>query len=126
MRPPTPSISPLPPPDPLPFWYGPPPPPPPVAPRRPVVDRTAPPEELESIAEPEQLRIEPVEGQYTLPSVGVLRPGDPPKKSSKANEAAIEAITGVLEQFNIDAVVTSFTRGPTVTRSRSEERRVGT
>src|SRR3712207_8808355 len=70
MRPPTPSISPLPPPDPLPFWYEPPPPPPPVAPRRPVVDRTAPPEELEPITEPEQLRIEPVEGQYTLPSVG--------------------------------------------------------
>jgi S-DNA-T family DNA segregation ATPase FtsK/SpoIIIE len=85
-----------------------------------VVDRTAPVEELEPIAEPEQLRIEPVEGQYRLPSVGVLRPGDPPKKSSKANEAAIEAITGVLEQFNIDAVVTSFTRGPTVTRYEIE------
>jgi S-DNA-T family DNA segregation ATPase FtsK/SpoIIIE len=97
------------------------PPPPPVPTRRPaVVDRTAPVEELEPIAEPEQLRIEPVEGQYTLPSVGVLRPGDPPKKSSKANEAAIEAITGVLEQFNIDAVVTSFTRGPTVTRYEIE------
>jgi S-DNA-T family DNA segregation ATPase FtsK/SpoIIIE len=97
------------------------PPPPPVPTRRPaVVDRTAPVEELQSIAEPEQLRIEPVEGQYRLPSVGVLRPGDPPKKSSKANEAAIEAITGVLEQFNIDAVVTSFTRGPTVTRYEIE------
>jgi S-DNA-T family DNA segregation ATPase FtsK/SpoIIIE len=97
------------------------PPPPPVPTRRAaVVDRTAPVEELEPITEPEQLRIEPVEGQYTLPSVGVLRPGDPPKKSSKANEAAIEAITGVLEQFNIDAVVTSFTRGPTVTRYEIE------
>ncbi|MGY1591895.1 DNA translocase FtsK [Geodermatophilus sp. SYSU D00708] len=97
------------------------PPPPPVPTRRPpVVDRTAPPEELEPITEPEQLRIEPVEGQYTLPSVNVLRAGDPPKKGSKANEAAIEAITGVLEQFNIDAVVTSFTRGPTVTRYEIE------
>ncbi|MEU2348594.1 DNA translocase FtsK [Modestobacter sp. NPDC049651] len=91
------------------------------APRRPaVVDRTAPPEELEPITEPEQLRIEPVEGQYTLPSVSVLRAGDPPKKQSKANDAAIEAITGVLEQFNIDAAVTSFTRGPTVTRYEIE------
>ncbi|WP_072919334.1 DNA translocase FtsK [Geodermatophilus obscurus] len=97
------------------------PPPPPVPARRPaVVDRTAPVEELEPIAEPEQLRIEPVEGQYTLPSVGVLRAGDPPKKGSAANDAAIEAITGVLEQFNIDAAVTSFTRGPTVTRYEIE------
>ncbi|MGY1635945.1 DNA translocase FtsK [Geodermatophilus sp. SYSU D00742] len=93
---------------------------PPPAPRRPVVDRTAPQEDLEPITEPEQLRIEPVEGEYTLPSVSVLRPGDPPKKGSKANDAAIEAITGVLEQFNIDAAVTSFTRGPTVTRYEIE------
>jgi DNA segregation ATPase FtsK/SpoIIIE, S-DNA-T family len=97
------------------------PPPPPVPARRPaVVDRTAPAEDLPPIEEPQQLRIEPVEGQYTLPSVGVLRPGDPPKKGSKANDAAIEAITGVLEQFNIDAAVTSFTRGPTVTRYEIE------
>ncbi|MGY1762582.1 DNA translocase FtsK [Geodermatophilus sp. SYSU D00779] len=97
------------------------PPPPPVPARCPaVVDRTAPPEDLPPIEEPEQLRIEPVEGQYTLPSVGVLRAGDPPKKGSKANDAAIEAITGVLEQFNIDAAVTSFTRGPTVTRYEIE------
>ncbi|RBY80657.1 cell division protein FtsK [Geodermatophilus sp. TF02-6] len=93
---------------------------PPPARRPAVVDRTAPPEELPPIEEPEQLRIEPVEGQYTLPSVSVLRPGDPPKKGSKANDAAIEAITGVLEQFNVDAVVTSFTRGPTVTRYEIE------
>ncbi|MDP9428834.1 MAG: DNA translocase FtsK [Actinomycetota bacterium] len=97
------------------------PPLPPVPARRPaVVDRTAPPEELEPIPEPEQLRIEPVEGQYTLPSVSVLRPGDPPKKNSTATEAATDAITGVLEQFNVDAAVTSFTRGPTVTRYEIE------
>jgi S-DNA-T family DNA segregation ATPase FtsK/SpoIIIE len=98
-----------------------PPPLPPVPARRPaVVDRTAPAEELEPVTEPEQLRIEPMEGQYTLPSVGVLRPGDPPKKNSKATEAATEAITSVLEQFNVDAAVTSFTRGPTVTRYEIE------
>jgi S-DNA-T family DNA segregation ATPase FtsK/SpoIIIE len=94
-------------------------PPVPVA-RPPVVDRTTPPEELEPITEPEQLRIQPVEGDYILPSVTMLRPGTPPRQRSKANDVAIEAITGVLEQFNVDAVVTSFTRGPTVTRYEIE------
>jgi S-DNA-T family DNA segregation ATPase FtsK/SpoIIIE len=94
---------------------------PPVPVARPMpVDRTAPPEELEPIAEPEQLRIQPVEGDYVLPSVTMLRPGTPPRARSKSNDVAIEAITGVLEQFNIDAAVTGFTRGPTVTRYEVE------
>jgi S-DNA-T family DNA segregation ATPase FtsK/SpoIIIE len=88
--------------------------------RPPIVDRTAPPEDLPPITEPEQLAIQPVEGNYSLPPLSVLRPGTPPRARSKANDVAIEAITGVLEQFNVDAVVTSFTRGPTVTRYEIE------
>ncbi|MGR7023334.1 DNA translocase FtsK 4TM domain-containing protein [Geodermatophilus sp. URMC 62] len=90
------------------------------APRPPVVDRTAPPEDLEPVTEPEQLRIEPVEGEYTLPSVSLLRPGTPPRKESQANNVVVEAIRGVLEQFTIDADVTGYTRGPTVTRYEVE------
>src|SRR3954454_611580 len=94
---------------------------PPVPVARPMpVDPTAPPEELEPITEPEQLRIQPVEGDYVLPSVTMLRPGTPPRARSKSNDVAIEAITGVLEQFNIDAAVTGFTRRPTVTRYEVE------
>ncbi|MBP2323972.1 S-DNA-T family DNA segregation ATPase FtsK/SpoIIIE [Kibdelosporangium banguiense] len=61
-----------------------------------------------------------VEGDYQLPPPSLLEEGDVPKTRSRANDTMIEAITGVLEQFSIDAQVTGFTRGPTVTRYEVE------
>ncbi|AOS62685.1 S-DNA-T family DNA segregation ATPase FtsK/SpoIIIE [Actinoalloteichus hymeniacidonis] len=61
-----------------------------------------------------------VEGDYRLPPAELLKAGDPPRARSKANESMIEAIGGVLEQFSINAQVTGFTRGPTVTRYEVE------
>ncbi|MFS8102963.1 DNA translocase FtsK [Lentzea alba] len=66
------------------------------------------------------MAVRAVEGSYQLPPPNVLKDGDAPKTRSKANDQMIEAITGVLDQFSIDAQVTGFTRGPTVTRYEVE------
>ncbi|MFC6005530.1 DNA translocase FtsK [Angustibacter luteus] len=57
---------------------------------------------------------------YTLPGNEILAPGSPHKARSAANDRVVEALSGVLEQFDIDAQVTGFTRGPTVTRYEVE------
>ncbi|HSE70028.1 MAG TPA: DNA translocase FtsK [Nocardioidaceae bacterium] len=57
---------------------------------------------------------------YSLPANEVLKPGSVHKARSKASDAVVERLTEVLEQFDIDAQVTGYTRGPTVTRYEVE------
>ncbi|MFG1999551.1 DNA translocase FtsK 4TM domain-containing protein [Spirillospora sp. NPDC048911] len=57
---------------------------------------------------------------YELPQPAMLRPGSIAKPRTKANDTVVNALTGVLEQFDIDAQVTGFTRGPTITRYEIE------
>ncbi len=57
---------------------------------------------------------------YTLPPSDLLTPGSAPKARSAANDKVVEALTTVFEQFEIDAQVTGFSRGPTVTRYEVE------
>ena len=53
---------------------------------------------------------------YTLPESTFLKPGAPHKERSEANDRVVEALTSTLDEFGIDAQVTGFHRGPTVTR----------
>ena len=62
----------------------------------------------------------PATSPTRCPPATILREGSPHKARTKANDAVVEALTGVLEQFEIDAQVTGFTRGPTVTRYEVE------
>jgi DNA segregation ATPase FtsK/SpoIIIE, S-DNA-T family len=57
---------------------------------------------------------------YTLPDNALLEAGRPHKLRSAANDHVVEVLTEVLDQFEIDAQVTGFSRGPTVTRYEIE------
>jgi S-DNA-T family DNA segregation ATPase FtsK/SpoIIIE len=60
------------------------------------------------------------DAEYKLPPPDMLRVGAPPKTRSKANDSVVAALAEVFKQFNVDARVVGFTRGPTVTRYEVE------
>jgi S-DNA-T family DNA segregation ATPase FtsK/SpoIIIE len=86
------------------------------------------PEEREPLAVPEMssapLRAEqtPLSGDivYELPDPAILKPGSVPKARTAASDQVVGSLTEVLQQFEIDAAVTGYTRGPTVTRYEVE------
>lgn len=57
---------------------------------------------------------------YALPSLDLLEKGGPGKTRSAANDAVVASLTNVFMEFKVDAKVTGFTRGPTVTRYEVE------
>ncbi|WP_055585334.1 DNA translocase FtsK [Peterkaempfera griseoplana] len=103
-----------------------------------VVDRTAPPEEPVVPAArsgageegeapehgPSPVRMEQLQLSgditYALPSLDLLERGGPAKARSKVNDDVVAQLTGVFSEFKVDAAVTGFTRGPTVTRYEVE------
>ena len=94
-----------------------------------VTEIPKPPVSAASLQPASMLDVKPVKSEqlqlvsasnYKLPSESLLKPGAKPKARTAANDAVIEALTQVLEQFDIDAKVTGFQRGPTVTRYEVE------
>jgi DNA segregation ATPase FtsK/SpoIIIE, S-DNA-T family len=57
---------------------------------------------------------------YELPDAAILKPGSVPKARTTASDLVVGSLTEVLQQFDIDAAVTGYTRGPTVTRYEVE------
>jgi S-DNA-T family DNA segregation ATPase FtsK/SpoIIIE len=80
--------------------------------------------ENEALLDPEEADVPPVKitssRPYRLPDPGMLVDGTPPKARSAANDQVVAAITSVFEQFEINAKVVDFTRGPSVTRYEVE------
>jgi S-DNA-T family DNA segregation ATPase FtsK/SpoIIIE len=72
-----------------------------------------------AVRRPEQLLLT-ADVRYELPAPDLLRTGPAAKAKSKANELVVAALTEVFLQFDIDARVTGFMRGPTVTRYEVE------
>ena len=57
---------------------------------------------------------------YLLPDSETLKPGSVHKSRTEASDAVVGRLTEVLRQFEIDARVTGYSRGPTVTRYEVE------
>ncbi|WP_340538218.1 FtsK/SpoIIIE family DNA translocase [Nocardioides sp. GXZ039] len=97
-------------------------------PRQRAVPAPVEPAEAEAIEPPPHTPIEPRMEQlalsgdivYSLPANEVLKEGSPHKARSKASDDIVDRLQQVLEEFNIDARVTGYTRGPTVTRYEVE------
>jgi S-DNA-T family DNA segregation ATPase FtsK/SpoIIIE len=68
---------------------------------------------------PQQLVL-PRRTAYVLPRGDVLKTGPAHRSATRANEHVVAALTDVMEQFAIDAQITGFMRGPTVTRYEIE------
>ncbi|WP_030256993.1 MULTISPECIES: DNA translocase FtsK [Streptomyces] len=101
-----------------------------------VQDRTAPPEEPVVPAArgagpgapeehgPAPVRMEQLQlagdTTYALPPLDLLERGGPAKARSALNDEVVAQLTGTFSEFKVDARVTGFTRGPTVTRYEVE------
>ncbi len=85
----------------------------------PDLTKTPIPQERELPPRAEQLQLSG-DITYSLPALDLLTRGGPGKARSAANDAIVASLTTVFTEFKVDAAVTGFTRGPTVTRYEVE------
>jgi S-DNA-T family DNA segregation ATPase FtsK/SpoIIIE len=76
-------------------------------------------QQISKEARPVQLLLSS-DSHYELPPADMLRAGPAAKAKSKVNDSVVASLTEVFKQFEIDAEVTGFMRGPTVTRYEVE------
>jgi S-DNA-T family DNA segregation ATPase FtsK/SpoIIIE len=76
-------------------------------------------QQINKEARPVQLLLSS-DSHYELPPPDILRAGPAAKAKSKVNDSVVASLTEVFKQFEIDAEVTGFMRGPTVTRYEVE------
>ena len=77
------------------------------------------PEHAQMPARVEQLQLSG-DVQYTLPELSLLKPGSAPRARTAASDGLVDALQSVFSEFGIDAQVTGYTRGPTVTQYEVE------
>nr|WP_245945792.1 DNA translocase FtsK [Corynebacterium senegalense] len=85
-----------------------------------AIPATTPKSELDKDVPAPAPRTPETRSDYDVPSTDLLVPGAAPKTRTEANDRMIEAITDVFDEFKVDAQVTGFSRGPTVTRYEVE------
>ncbi|MER6344614.1 DNA translocase FtsK [Streptomyces sp. NPDC001595] len=85
----------------------------------PDLTKTPPSQTRELPARAEQLQLSG-DITYALPALDLLTRGGPGKSRSAANDLIVDSLTNVFTEFKVDARVTGFTRGPTVTRYEVE------
>ena len=73
--------------------------------------------ESEAVAVP---KVKKANKPYVLPSLSLLAAGTPPKAKSAVNDQIVAAINDVFKEFDVEARVSGFQRGPTVTRYEVE------
>lgn len=77
------------------------------------------PEHLPVASRVEQLQLSG-DVQYTLPDLNLLKPGSAPRVHTDAADSTVNSLQEVFTEFGIDAQVTRYTRGPTVTQYEVE------
>jgi S-DNA-T family DNA segregation ATPase FtsK/SpoIIIE len=90
-------------------------------PRKPRVAKPKPAQDdLPPVSIPTQMELYNGAGMYTLPSLVALQEGTPHLAHTKANDEVIASLMQVFAEFDVDAKVTGFNRGPAVTRYEVE------